>query len=144
MIAPVKLCTLIVYMLSPRASRKKAAFAQLTPFAPNFGPKNPKKFTDHESQIRDHFGPQKRARPLLDTFQKKFAKKSNKIKKEVQHEDFPGGHPSQYYSRPSTLNFGVLMGYGALVLVWSHQLTLAYRLYMCFLRHRNLANETPI
>src|SRR5262249_23298113 len=37
--------------------------------------------------------------------------------KGVQHEDFPGGHPSQYYSRPSTLNFGVLMGSGALVLV---------------------------
>src|SRR6185369_1736431 len=35
----------------------------------------------------------------------------------MQHEDFPGGHPSQYYSRPSTLNFGVLMGSGALVLV---------------------------
>ena len=35
----------------------------------------------------------------------------------VQHEDFPGGHPSQYYSRPSTLNRGVLMGSGALVLV---------------------------
>ena len=38
----------------------------------------------------------------------------------MQHEDFPGGHPSQYYSRPSTLNCGVLMGSGALVLVWSH------------------------
>ena len=24
--------------------------------------------------------------------------------KGVQHEDFPGGHPSYYYSRPSTLN----------------------------------------
>ncbi|KAL2951557.1 hypothetical protein AAZX31_19G058900 [Glycine max] len=35
----------------------------------------------------------------------------------VQHEDFPGGHPSEYYSRPSTLNCGVLMGSGALVLV---------------------------
>ena len=23
----------------------------------------------------------------------------------VQHEDFPGGHPSYYYSRSSTLNF---------------------------------------
>ena len=35
----------------------------------------------------------------------------------VHHEDFPGGHPSQYYSRPSTFNCGVLMGSGALVLV---------------------------
>ena len=31
----------------------------------------------------------------------------------MQHEDFPGGHASQYYSRPSTLNFSVLMGSGA-------------------------------
>ena len=38
-------------------------------------------------------------------------------KRGVQHEDFPGGHPSLYYSRPSTLNCGVLMGSGALVLV---------------------------
>ncbi|KAL2951556.1 hypothetical protein AAZX31_19G058800 [Glycine max] len=35
----------------------------------------------------------------------------------VQHEDFPGGHPFEYYSRPSTFNCGVLMGSGALVLV---------------------------
>ena len=40
-----------------------------------------------------------------------------KGKRSVKHEDFPGGHPSKYYSRPSTLNFGVLMGFGALVLV---------------------------
>ncbi|XXG47392.1 hypothetical protein AAC387_Pa02g2055 [Persea americana] len=39
-----------------------------------------------------------------------------KSKKGVQHEDFPGGHPSKYYSRPSTLNCGVLMGSGALAL----------------------------
>ena len=38
-------------------------------------------------------------------------------KKEVQHEDFPGGHPSYYYSRRRMLNCGVLMGSGALVLV---------------------------
>ena len=38
-------------------------------------------------------------------------------KKREQHEDFPGGHPSEYYSRPSTLSFGVLIGSGALVLV---------------------------
>ncbi|GKB99273.1 hypothetical protein Tco_0985410 [Tanacetum coccineum] len=37
-------------------------------------------------------------------------------KRGVQHEDFPAGHPSQYYSRPSTLNCEVLMGSGALVL----------------------------
>jgi len=35
----------------------------------------------------------------------------------VQHQDFPGGHPSQYYSGPSALNCGVLMGSGALTLV---------------------------
>ncbi|KAK4590180.1 hypothetical protein RGQ29_020646 [Quercus rubra] len=39
------------------------------------------------------------------------------VLKGVQHEDFPGGHPSSYYSRPNTLNCGVLMGSGALVLV---------------------------
>ena len=33
------------------------------------------------------------------------------------HRDFPGGHPSWYYSCPSTLSCGVLMGSGALVLV---------------------------
>ena len=38
-------------------------------------------------------------------------------KREVQYEDFLGGHPSLYYSRPSTLNYEVLMGSGALVLV---------------------------
>src|SRR5512146_607497 len=35
----------------------------------------------------------------------------------MQHEDFQGGHPSLYYSHLSTLNFGVLMGSSALVLV---------------------------
>ncbi|KAK7321115.1 hypothetical protein VNO77_31333 [Canavalia gladiata] len=45
-------------------------------------------------------------------------KPDRRKKEEVQHEDFPGGHPSQYYSRPSTLNCGVLMGSGALVLCW--------------------------
>ena len=38
-------------------------------------------------------------------------------KKRVQQEDFPGGHPLEYYSHPSTFNFRVLMGSGALVLV---------------------------
>ena len=45
-------------------------------------------------------------------------KRTGKVTKgEVQHEDFLGGHPSLYYSRLSTLNFEVLMGFGALVLV---------------------------
>ena len=44
-------------------------------------------------------------------------KKTQKEKKGVQHEDFPGGQPSQYYSSPTTLNCGVLMGSSALVLV---------------------------
>uniref|UniRef100_K4AV60 Uncharacterized protein n=1 Tax=Solanum lycopersicum TaxID=4081 RepID=K4AV60_SOLLC len=35
----------------------------------------------------------------------------------IKHEDFPGGHPCYYYSRPNTLNFGVLMGSGAFVLI---------------------------
>jgi hypothetical protein len=29
-------------------------------------------------------------------------------KKWMQHRDFPGGHPSQYYSGPKALNFRVL------------------------------------
>ncbi|PKA46235.1 hypothetical protein AXF42_Ash019986 [Apostasia shenzhenica] len=41
-------------------------------------------------------------------------------KKRIQYEDLTRGHSSQYYSRPSTLNCGVLMGFGASVLVWSH------------------------
>nr|KAJ0219091.1 hypothetical protein LSAT_V11C300125620 [Lactuca sativa] len=35
-------------------------------------------------------------------------------RKATRHEDFPGGHPSWYYSRPSTLNCRVLMGSAAL------------------------------
>ena len=43
---------------------------------------------------------------------------TSKTQKEgMQHEDFPGGHQSQYYSRPNSLNFGVLMGSGACELV---------------------------
>ena len=38
----------------------------------------------------------------------------------LQHEDFLEGHPSEYYSYPSTLNYGVLMGYDALMLAGSH------------------------
>ena len=44
-------------------------------------------------------------------------REARKVKKRVQHRDFPGGHPSQYYSGPSALNCGVLMGSGALTLV---------------------------
>ncbi|GKF46624.1 hypothetical protein Tco_0136426 [Tanacetum coccineum] len=36
---------------------------------------------------------------------------------EVQHEDFPIDHTSQYYLCPNTLNYGVLMGSDALVLI---------------------------
>ena len=36
--------------------------------------------------------------------------------KAVQHENFLKGHPSWYYSRSSTFNFGVLMGSEVLVL----------------------------
>ena len=35
----------------------------------------------------------------------------------VQYEDFPEGHPSWYYSRPSMFNYGVLMESEVLVLV---------------------------
>jgi hypothetical protein len=38
-------------------------------------------------------------------------------KKWMQHRDFPGGHPSQYYSGPKALNFRVLMGSGVVALV---------------------------
>ena len=40
-----------------------------------------------------------------------------KKEKGVQHQDFPRGHPSQNFSRLSTLNCRVLMGSNALVLV---------------------------
>ena len=48
--------------------------------------------------------------------------KNNKEKKQkwMQHRDFPGGHPSQYYSGPKALNFRVLMGSGVVALVWPH------------------------
>ena len=57
-------------------------------------------------------------------------KKRKKRKKEVQHEDFPGSHPSWYYTRPSTLIYGVLMGSGALVLVSSHLSNIARSMYI--------------
>ena len=74
-------------------------------------------------------------------------------KKGVQHEDFPGGHPSEYYPRPSTFHFGFLMGSGALVLVRSRPLTHYNNLFLSELpRNRNFkrskdqkfAIETPI
>jgi hypothetical protein len=40
-----------------------------------------------------------------------------KKQKWMQHRDFPGGHPSQYYSGPKALNFRVLMGSGVVALV---------------------------
>ena len=38
--------------------------------------------------------------------------------KRVQHQDFSGVHPSQYYYGPNALNYRVLIGYGLLALVW--------------------------
>ncbi len=35
-------------------------------------------------------------------------------KRWVRHEDFPEGHPFQYYSRPQAFSFGGLMGSGAI------------------------------
>lgn len=35
----------------------------------------------------------------------------------VRHQDFPGGHPSQYYSGPWALSCGVLMGSGVVAQV---------------------------
>ena len=54
------------------------------------------------------------ARYLINFYPKRTGKVT---KREVQHKDFPGGHLSLYYSRPTTLNYGVMMGSGALVLV---------------------------
>jgi hypothetical protein len=41
----------------------------------------------------------------------------SRSKRWMQHRDFPGGHPSQYYSGPKALNFRVLMGSGVVALV---------------------------
>ena len=46
---------------------------------------------------------------------RKFLKQDEQ--KWMQHRDFPGGHPSQYYSGPKALNFRVLMGSGVVALV---------------------------
>ena len=37
----------------------------------------------------------------------RFVQKEKRGEKRVQHQDFPGGHPSQYYSSLSALNYGV-------------------------------------
>ncbi|CAA2981969.1 MFS transporter [Olea europaea subsp. europaea] len=63
-------------------------------------------------------------------------KKLYKRRKGVQHEDFPRAQPSLYYSRPSMLNFGVQMGSGALVLVWSHPSVIAIRAYLMLVQRR--------
>ena len=44
-------------------------------------------------------------------------KREGGAQKWMQHRDFPGGHPSQYYSGPKALNFRVLMGSGVVALV---------------------------
>jgi hypothetical protein len=49
----------------------------------------------------------------------------------MQHRDFPGGHPSQYYSGPKALNFRVLMGSGVVALVWPHHVQASNRLRTC-------------
>jgi hypothetical protein len=41
-------------------------------------------------------------------------------KKWMQHRDFPGGHPSQYYSGPKALNFRVLTEPGVVAGVRPH------------------------
>jgi hypothetical protein len=48
---------------------------------------------------------------------KKKKEQGERSKNWMQHRDFPGGHPSQYYSGPKALNFRVLMGSGVVALV---------------------------
>jgi len=38
-----------------------------------------------------------------------------KITKSQRHEEFPGGHPSKYYPRPSMLNFNGQMSTGVFI-----------------------------
>ncbi len=45
-------------------------------------------------------------------------KKLKNIKNYNQHEDFPGGHPPEYYPRLKLLNFIDQTGYGAVSLIW--------------------------
>ncbi|GLJ59150.1 hypothetical protein SUGI_1494440 [Cryptomeria japonica] len=65
-----------------------------------------------------HPGPARprRERKRAKVYSNSIATPGGKTKKGLQHRDFPGGHPSQYYSGPSALNCGVLMGSGALTL----------------------------
>jgi hypothetical protein len=51
------------------------------------------------------------------TSAEKKREEKKKSKRWMQHRDFPGGHPSQYYSGPKALNFRVLMGSGVVALV---------------------------
>jgi hypothetical protein len=41
-------------------------------------------------------------------------------KKWMHHRDFPGGHPSQYYSGPKALNFRVMTEPGVVAGVRPH------------------------
>ena len=52
-----------------------------------------------------------------ETFESRESFRGAATDKVVQHEDFPEGLSSWYYSRSSTFNFGVLMGSEVLVLV---------------------------
>ena len=52
-------------------------------------------------------------------YEKKIKRKKKKGKKKcLQHEVFPGGHPSKYYPRPIELNCGDLTRTGAFPMVW--------------------------
>ena len=46
-------------------------------------------------------------------------KKLSSTQKSLQHQQFPGGLLSQYYTGSTLLNFSVRMGTGALNVVWS-------------------------
>jgi hypothetical protein len=56
-------------------------------------------------------------RGLFSVLKNKGKNKGINETKWMQHRDFPGGHPSQYYSGPKALNFRVLMGSGVVALV---------------------------
>ena len=62
-------------------------------------------------------------------------KKKKKKKKErniqsLQHQQFPGGLPSQYYAGPTLLNFSVQMGTGAFNVVWPQTLVMTRNGYL--------------
>jgi hypothetical protein len=72
-------------------------------------------FRREEELARDtYIGEGKKIRKRMD------GRKRMGKKKRMQHWDFPGGHPSQYYSGPKALNWRVLMGPGVVALVWPH------------------------